>query len=106
MAKLGALAPRLGAFDSRRVRPDRKRASSIYYTREWRELVGRLISERGRQCQLCGRTRDNDGKPVRIFADHIVELEDGGEPFEESNLQLLDGACHTRKTAEARARRR
>ena len=106
MARLGALPPRVGRFDTRRLKAARKPSSSIYYTKEWRALVGRLIAERGRRCQLCGGPTAMIGKPVRIYADHIVELEDGGDPFAKSNIQLLDGRCHTTKTAAARASRR
>jgi 5-methylcytosine-specific restriction endonuclease McrA len=40
-----------------------------------------------------------------MFADHIVERRDGGEPLDRWNVWLLCGRCHTRKTAAERARR-
>jgi 5-methylcytosine-specific restriction enzyme A len=40
-----------------------------------------------------------------MFVDHIVELKDGGAPLERSNLWLLCGSHHTRKSAAERARR-
>jgi len=67
--------------------------------------MARLIKERGRRCEECGRTRDDAGKPVRIFGDHIKELRDGGAPLDPGNVKLLDGRCHTRKTLRERARR-
>ena len=103
--KLKARPPTLIARDTRRLTPQPKTADSFYQTPEWRSLVARLIAERGRRCQQCGRTHDADGKPVRIFADHIRELRDGGARLDPGNIQLLDGACHTRKTLAERAKR-
>jgi 5-methylcytosine-specific restriction enzyme A len=40
-----------------------------------------------------------------MFADHVVELRDGGSPFDLANGRCLCGAHHTRKTNEARAKR-
>ncbi len=62
----------------------------------------RLIAERGRRCEECGRTG------CRIFGDHVVELQDGGEVLDERNVKLLCGSCgscHTPKTVTARAAR-
>lgn len=41
----------------------------------------------------------------RLFADHIVELKDGGAPFDVANGQALCGAHHTLKTAAERQKR-
>ena len=38
--------------------------------------------------------------------DHIVEISDGGEIWEESNLQNLCHSCHNAKTARIAAKRR
>ena len=40
-----------------------------------------------------------------MFADHIVELKDGGAPYDLNNGQCLCGSCHTRKTVAERVRR-
>ena len=46
------------------------------------------------------------GQPA-TDVDHVLALEDGGEPWDWHNLQPLTHACHTRKTdAERRARAR
>lgn len=42
---------------------------------------------------------------VRLYADHVVELRDGGAPFDPTNGQALCASCHARKTARERARR-
>jgi 5-methylcytosine-specific restriction enzyme A len=63
----------------------------------WRNAI---IARAGRCCERCGRTN------VRLFADHIVELRDGGNPFELANGQALCGMCHSVKTMQERAKRR
>lgn len=40
-----------------------------------------------------------------MFSDHIVEIQDDGAPLAPSNGQLLCGAHHSAKTAQARAAR-
>lgn len=98
-----------------------KRAEAFYLSKDWRGLVARLIARRGRVCEGCGKSREDDGSPVRLIGDHIVERRDGGADLDPANVQLLcsaaggdgrphaDGArggCHSRKTALARAARR
>lgn len=40
-----------------------------------------------------------------MYADHIVEIEDGGAPFDVKNGQCLCSADHQIKTARERAKR-
>ncbi|HEV2100672.1 MAG TPA: HNH endonuclease signature motif containing protein [Stellaceae bacterium] len=95
-----SLRPRVGATLRVGPAPAPHRAAPIYTSPEWRQFIGAIIRKRGRRCEDCERTG------CRIFGDHIVELKDGGEPFEETNIRLLCGSCHTAKTARARAARR
>lgn len=91
------LGPRLKAAPSRIRAPD-KETLPFYLSPEWRGLMRRLIQERGRRCEKCGRTG-------LIFGDHIVELKDGGALLDPANIQLLCGSHHTLKTnAMKRAR--
>lgn len=108
MPKLGTLKPRLSTLDTRTVKVEprtwaHRKATEpnmgFYSSPEWRALRDRLLRERGRRCQDCGRTG------TRIFCDHVVELNDGGNGLDEANVRLRCGSCHTRKTADARARR-
>lgn len=93
------LRPRVATLDLRTARPAAKTADPFYLRPEWRGLVDGLIAQRGRRCEACGRVN------CRIFADHIVELKDGGAALDPTNLRLLCGACHGRKTAASRAAR-
>src|SRR3546814_2261794 len=65
--KLRTLGPRIRTLDARRVRPAPKRADPFYLGAEWRGLVDRLVAERGRRCEECGRTG------CRVFGDHRSE---------------------------------
>lgn len=99
MARLKCLPSRLSVVDTRIARPAPKTADPFYLSQPWRSLMSRLVEQRGRRCQSCGR------EGVRVFGDHIRELKDGGAPLDPSNIQLLCGSCHTAKTAKARAAR-
>lgn len=99
MPRLRMLGARVGKVDTRTATPPAKVVEPIYNTPQWRALIARLIKERGRRCEKCGRTG------TRIFGDHIIELKDGGEPFDEKNVQLLCGSHHTLKTNAVRAAR-
>ena len=99
MGKLKAISTTLRCIDARTVKPPSKKADAFYLSPEWRALMARLIKARGRKCEECGRTG------TRIFGDHVVELQDGGEPLDENNVMLLCGSCHTDKTVAARAKR-
>lgn len=105
MAKLRMIAPTLRTMDTRTVRPPVKTADAFYVSAEWRKLMSSLIATRGRICEdkhCDGRTH----KPgMRVFGDHIVELQDGGAPLDPANVLLRCGASHTKKTAAARAQR-
>jgi hypothetical protein len=102
------LCPRLGTLYTRTERPparnweDRKASEprqGFYQSPEWRALRDRVTRQRGKRYEDCGRTG------TRIYCDHVVELQDGGAGLDETNIRLRYGSCHTRKTADARARR-
>jgi 5-methylcytosine-specific restriction enzyme A len=43
---------------------------------------------------------------VRLIADHIIEIDDGGAPLDFNNGMTLCVACHNKKTAQAAQARR
>jgi 5-methylcytosine-specific restriction endonuclease McrA len=94
-----AAPPRLARSSNRRLqlqaRPNRAHYDSLEH-KAWRRVVRQRA---GQRCQGCGRTG------CRLFADHIVELRDGGDPLDLRNGQALCGSCHAIKTAAARASR-
>ena len=101
MAKLTNLPPRLAPIDTRTSLPPAKQADAHYHSPEHRAWSAAVIRRAGGACQGpgCGRSG------VRLFADHIRELRDGGAPFDLANGAALCGACHSRKTATVRAAR-
>lgn len=104
MVKLKLAKNRLATADTRRVSVGPKIADDIYSTPEYQAWRNKVIERVGRRCE------DPDcadpARPGRRFADHIVELRDGGAPFDLANGRCLCGACHTRKTMIERAKRR
>ena len=95
--------PRITARDTRRVRPPPKAAAPIYGTPQYKAWRAAVVARAGGRCQdpLCR----NPPRRTRLFADHIMELRDGGEAFALSNGMARCGSCHSRKTAAERARR-
>ena len=95
--------------DARAVKPPAKTADPLYRSKEhleWRELV---VARAGRRCQhrdtKTGQRCTKAEPEHRMFADHIIEVRDGGPPFEPANGQCLCGAHHTTKTIKARVER-
>ncbi len=98
----------ISTLSHRRVAMPPKAAAPIYQSAEYRAWREAVIAQAGRRCEHV-----TDGKRCwkaeprnRMFADHRVELRDGGAPFDVSNGQCLCGGHHTAKTAAARAARR
>jgi 5-methylcytosine-specific restriction endonuclease McrA len=91
----------LRPLDTRTVRTPSavKLTAGFYKSPEWKALMRALIAERGRVCESCG------ARGVRIYGDHIEELADGGAALDTSNIELLCGSCHNKKTAMARESR-
>lgn len=103
--RLTTRVARLAIQDTRSIRAPPTTTNPFYRSPEWTTLMSRLIRQRGRACEECGRTQEEDGRPVRIYGDHIRELRDGGAPLDPANIRLLDANCHNKKTAAERAKR-
>ena len=99
--RIKALAPRLAALDARTAKPAQPITKPIYLSAEHRAWRAAVLNKAGHRCQYpgCGRSG------IRLFADHIVELSDGGAPSDPANGQALCGSHHTLKTAAERAKR-
>lgn len=107
MRNLGPLIGR--RVDARAVQPEVKRADPFYLTpeyRKWREIV---IARAGRRCEdidvVSGRRCTKAEPRHRMFADHIVEVRDGGAPYDPANGKCLCGSHHTMKTVDERVKR-
>lgn len=82
------------------LRPPPKVASAHYRTAEHRAWSEAVI-ERDGGCVKCGVPKGVS----RLFADHITEISDGGDPLDPRNGQTLCSRCHAIKTAQARGER-
>ncbi len=100
--------PLARTFVSTVVKPERKSYINPLYSTPaysvWRMAV---VSRAGYRCQAIdsGKRCGKAAPQHRMFADHVVELKDGGAPFDPANGQCLCGAHHTTKTVMARALR-
>lgn len=102
------VGPALRTFDPRAVKPEPKRSAPVYHTPEYRAWRDEVVLRAGGRCEAVeGGRRCTKGEPFhRMFADHVVEIRDGGSPIDPANGQCLCGAHHSAKTALARAARR
>lgn len=94
-----AIGQRLTSRPQPRLSVPPKQVDPHYITPEHRAWRADVIRRAGGHCVDCGAT----GK--RLYADHVVELRDGGAAFDPANGQARCGGCHTRKTFRARAAR-
>lgn len=98
---LSTLRPRLSTGDTRRLRPAPKQVDSHYSTPEHKAWRSAVVRAAGYRCQGIGC----GAQGVKLYADHIVEIKDGGDPLSTANGQALCAPCHGRKTASARGQR-
>ena len=101
--------PRIATTDVRTAWPAQKIAAPFYLTPEWRNFSDELIITRfgsranahceDPNCKLPHR------RGIRLFGDHVKEIQDGGELLDPENVKFRCGSCHTKKTNIERARR-
>lgn len=72
------------------------RQEKLYASKRWRTYRKAIIVRRGGECVECGATPLDQ----HIHLDHIVPLVQGGEPYDENNIQILCRECHGKKTAK------
>lgn len=98
----------LPSMDGRRIAVLPKQAAPVYHTPEYRAWRAAVIARAGGRCEAVdeGRRCEKAEPGHRMFADHRVEIRDGGAKHDVANGQCLCGAHHTIKTARARAARR
>jgi 5-methylcytosine-specific restriction endonuclease McrA len=81
------------------------------YRKTWRwiQLAIELKATLPRVCTICNRYLDPDLHPNHKHAatvDHITELQDGGDPYDPSNLTLVCRSCNSSKGNRNQRRRR
>jgi hypothetical protein len=97
---LRLIKPAVPKGNYRTVELPPKQRDAIYATDDHVEWSKAVRMRAGWCCEKCGR------RDARMFADHIIELSDGGQQHDLGNGQCLCGSCHTIKTMQERAKRR
>lgn len=78
-----------------------KETDPFYLSPQWRRFRSWYLS-RHPLCKMCQAI---GFMTPAVIVDHVVELKDGGAPFDENNAQSLCWACHNRKTAKEKQKR-
>jgi 5-methylcytosine-specific restriction enzyme A len=107
MGRIRMLAPLVPKADGRTVRPEPKRADPFYHTQGHGQFRDVVFKRAGSRCEWFedGKRCTKSAPQHRMFADHIKERRDGGDPTDPSNGMCLCGSHHTIKTQRERARR-
>jgi 5-methylcytosine-specific restriction protein A len=90
---------RMRYVDRRTVQPRPKEAAAVYGTPEHKIWSTAVKKRDGWKCVVCG------DRTSRLYADHVIEIEDGGSATDVRNGQTLCAVHHAEKTARERARR-
>jgi hypothetical protein len=108
-ARVVTLRPSIAVVDLRTARAPDKRADPHYLTPEHRAWRAAVITRAGGRCEAVDeagrRCWRSEAKGHRMFADHIVELADGGAPLDLANGRCLCGSHHNSKTNRERTAR-
>jgi 5-methylcytosine-specific restriction protein A len=103
--RIRTLSARIGTLDTRSCAPPPKTAAPIYQTPEYAEWRSTVIDRAHGYCQD-PQCKTPNRKPSRLYADHVKELRDRPDlAFDPANGLARCGSCHTRKTAQERAKR-
>jgi 5-methylcytosine-specific restriction protein A len=107
MAKLRTLSPLVRTLDTRTTRLPRRPIDPVYSTPEFQRWRAHVVARAGGQCEAidhgfrCTKARPDH----RVYADHIIELRDGGAPFDLNNGRCLCASHHELKTMATRTKR-
>jgi hypothetical protein len=105
--KLRTLGPLVRVHNTSTTRLPPKRMDAIYATPEFREWRAKIIARAGARCEaIVNGHRCTKAHPEhRVYADHIIELKDGGSAFDLGNGQCVCASHHSIKTYKVRTRR-
>jgi len=104
-SRLRTLSPRLQTTSTSRLPLPPKETDPHYHTPEHRKWRAAVIARAQGVCQGPNHDPRRPRTGVRLFADHIREIRDGGNLLDPDNGMALCGSCHTAKTIQARAAR-
>jgi 5-methylcytosine-specific restriction enzyme A len=107
MPKLRTLAALVRTLDTSTTPLPRRQMDPVYSTPEFQRWRAQVVARAGGQCEAidngyrCSKARPEH----RMYADHIIELRDGGAPFDLNNGRCLCASHHAIKTVATRANR-
>lgn len=101
------LAPLIRTIDTRTVKVEPKAVDPFYLGPEYRQWRALVIRRAGRRCEAteAGMRCDRAEPRFRMYADHILERRDGGDPLDPANGKCLCARHHTLKTVRVRSDR-
>lgn len=102
MPRLTTIRPTIRTLDQRTAKEPVKVKAQFYDTPEYRAWRAAVIARAGGRCQDPACRAQVGGK---LYADHIVELRDGGAPLDLANGMARCASCHGAKTLAERAKR-
>ena len=107
MPKLKLLAPRVRTVNTSTTPLPPKVKDHAYTTPQYRVWRAQVVARAGGRCEAVdhGRRCSKASPEHRMFADHIVEIRDGGAVHDSTNGQCLCYSHHTIKTIEVRKKR-
>lgn len=98
--KIKTIKPSLRMLSFRTLQLEAKKQADPHYRTPQHAAWSKAVLRRsGGRCEHCGRAG------VRLFADHIREIKDGGLLYDLNNGQALCGSCHTVKSIKAKTER-
>ena len=107
MPKLRTLAPLVRTLNTSTTKLPPRRIDPVYSTPEFQRWRAQVVERAGYRCEAidngyrCSKARPDH----RVYADHIIELRDGGAPFDLNNGRCLCASHHELKTIAVRAKR-
>lgn len=111
MTQLRSLAPLVRTVNTDAIKPPKpptKIKDPIYNTPEFRHWRAQVVARAGGRCQAMDQhgLRCPKSQPQhRMYADHIMELRDGGALLDPGNGMCMCASHHEIKTAQAREAR-
>lgn len=105
MARIPTARPRITATNSKRVPPPPKTRDDVYGMPEYQRWRARVIARSGNMCQDPAHDPSQPRSGIRLYADHVIEIKDDGDPFDPANGLARCAACHGSKTSVERKRR-
>ena len=106
--KLRSLPSLVRTVDTSTTKLPPKQVTPIYNTPQYQAWRAQVVARAGGRCEYVDHHghRCSKAKPEhRVYADHIVELKDNGQPFDINNGMVLCASHHELKTMQTRARR-